>query len=220
MRFAACLVVLVSFAALAREPFPLSEDEFKMYLHYKQALADERVQAMKADKRLAAIARDSGYKLKELEKVVAKGNDAGDLKARCEGNLKEAFTAGELAGRAGRLELDATGAHAVAYVQWFNEKPELLTQEASVAAALASDACPIATSIQVWANDKAHPKARVFQALISGAGAGRIKLDKVKDFAETRYIKLFEKVKSVVNGDDLSAETTATAAVPAAPAKP
>ena len=79
-------------------------------------------------------------------------------------------------------------------VEWFNEKPENLLKEASFAAARAAEACPVASSIQVWAQDKAAPKSRVFQALISTSGATRIKLDKVADFADTRYVKLFEKV--------------------------
>jgi hypothetical protein len=46
------------------------------------------------------------------------------------------------------------------------------------------------------------------------ASARRINVDRVKDFAETRYLKLFEKVKSVANGDDLSAESGIPAAAP------
>lgn len=205
-------VAVVSSTAFAVEPLGISEDEFKMYQHYKLALEDQRVQAMKPAQRAAAIAKDAGYKLKDLQRAIEKGEAAGDLKAKCEANLKEAFSQGELAGRAGRLEVDTSAAHAVAYVQWLNEKPEALTIEACLAAAKAAEACPIASSIQVWAQDKASPKTRVFQALISSEGASRIKPDKVKDFADTRYLKLFEKVKSVVHGDDLSAESgTATA---------
>lgn len=208
------IVVAASSPALALEPLGISEDEFKMYQHYKLALEDQRVQAMKPEQRTTAIARDAGYKLKELQKAIEKGEAAGDLKAKCEANLKEIFSQGELAGRAGRLEVDTSAAHAVAYVQWLNEKPEALTVEACLAAAKAAEACPIASSIQVWAQDKASPKTRVFQALISSGSASRIKPDKVKDFADTRYLKLFEKVKSVANGDDLSADSGTAAAKP------
>ncbi|GMU62114.1 MAG: hypothetical protein AMXMBFR34_38770 [Myxococcaceae bacterium] len=212
--FLALVVLLSSAPVLAVEPLGLSEDEFKMYRHYKIALADERVQAMKPEKRLPAIAKDAGYKPKELEKAVARGDEAGDLKAKCEANLKEVFATGELAGRVGRLEVDTEAAHAVAYVQWFNAELKALPVEASFAAAKAAEACPIASTITVWAQDKAAPKARVFQALISGTGAKRIAVDKVKDFAETRYMKLFEKVKNVANGDDLSQESGTPPAAP------
>jgi hypothetical protein len=212
--FLALAVVLSSTPVAALEPIGITEDEFKMYRHYTLALADERVQAMKPEKRLPAIARDAGYKPKDLEKAVAKGEGAGDLKAKCEANLKEVFAVGELAGRVGRLEVDTEAAHAVAYVQWFNAEPKNLPVEASFAAAKAAEACPIASTITVWAQDKAAPKVRVFQALISGTGARRISVDKVKDYAETRYMKLFEKVKSVANGDDFPFESGTPTAAP------
>lgn len=201
--------LLAAPAVHAMEPLGISEDEFRMYRHYQMAMADERVQAMKPERRLAAIAKDGGYALKTLQAAVDKGQAAGDVKAHCEANLKEALSEGELAGRTGRLEVDTDGAQAVAYVEWFNTEPRQLAIEASFAAARAAEACPIASTITVWAQDKAAPKSRVFQALIGGAAARRINVSRVKDFAETRYLKLFEKVKSAVNGDDLSEESGA-----------
>ncbi len=207
-------VVAFSVPALAAEVLGLSEDEFKMYQHYKNALGDARVQAMKPEARAGAIAKDGGYKLKDLQKAIEKGEAAGDVKAKCEANLKEIFGQGELAGRIGRLEVDTSAAQAVAYVQWFNEEPKNLPIEASFAAARAAEACPIASTVTVWAQDKGAPKLRVFQALVSTASARRINIDRVKDFAETRYMKLFEKVKSVANGDDLTAESGTPTAQP------
>jgi hypothetical protein len=206
-RLFASLLVLLAVPAFALEALNLTEDEFKMYRHYKNALGDARVQAMKEAARLPAIAKDAGFKLKDLQSAIAKGEAAGDVKAKCEANLKEIFAAGELAGRIGRLEVDTDAAHAVAYVQWFNEEQKNLPVEASFAAARAAEACPIASTVTVWAQDKGAPKQRVFQALVSSQSARRINVDRVKDFAETRYMKLFEKVKSVANGDDLSAES-------------
>lgn len=207
-------LIAVAVPALALESFGVSEDEFKMYQQYQRALSDSRVQAMKPEVRLAAIAKDAGFKVQELQKAIEKGEAAGDVKARCETNLKELLGKGELAGRTGRLEVDITGAHPVAYVQWFNEEQKNLPVEASFAAAMAAEACPIATTVAVFAQDQAAPKQRVFQAIVSTASARRIKLDRVKDFAESRYLKLFEKVKSVANGDDLSAESGTPTARP------
>lgn len=202
-------LAVASFPLMARavEPLTLSEEEFKMAQHYRLALNDDRVQAMKPEARMAAIAKDAGYKLKDLQKAVEKAEGAGDLKARCESNLKELVAAGPLAGRIGRLEVDVTAAQAVTYVQWFNEEQRDLAVEASFAAARAAEACPIASTITVWAQDKGAPKLRVFQALISTPSARRINVEKVKDYASTRYLKLFEKVKNAANGDDLSSES-------------
>lgn len=212
--FLSFALILSAVPAFALEPLGLSEDEFRMFQQYKLAMADARVQAMKPEARVPAIAKDAGFKLKDLQKVIEKGEAAGDLKAKCEANLKEAFSKGELAGKTGRLELDASAAQAVAYVQWFNEEQKNLTVEACYAAARAAEACPIASTITVWAQDKGAPKLRVFQALISQTGAKRIAVDKVKDYAETRYMRLFEKVKNAANGDDLSAENGTPTAAP------
>lgn len=214
VRLTSLVVVILSAGAWALEPLNITEEEFKMYQHFKAASADERVMAMKPEARLPAIAKDAGFKLKDLQAAITKGEAAGDVKGKCEANLKEAMATLEFAARMGRLELDTTAAHPVAYVQWFNEEPKDLIVEASFAAAKAAEACPVASTIAVWAQDKANPKRRVFQALIAVGGATRIKLDKVKDFAETRYVKLFEKLKSVNNGDDLSAEAGAPSAKP------
>src|SRR4051812_34939334 len=93
--------VFASLTAVAAEPLPLSRDEFKMYRHYQAAIADPRVQKMKPESRVAAIAKDGKYKLKELQTVIAKGDEAGDLKAKCEANLREALEGTELKGRLG-----------------------------------------------------------------------------------------------------------------------
>lgn len=213
-RLVFAILVVFAVPVFAGEALGLTEDEFKMFQHYKIALTDARVQAMKPEARAAAIAKDAGFKLKDLQKAIEKGEAAGDVKAKCEANLKEALATGELAGRIGRLEVDTSAAHAVAYVQWFNEEQKNLPVEASFAAAKSAEACPIASTITVWAQDKAAPKMRVFQALVSSASARRINVERVKDFAETRYLKLFEKVKSVANGDDLTAESGTPTAQP------
>ncbi len=205
-RFALFLIAASAAPAFASDPLPLSRDEFKMYRHYKVAVEDPRVQKMKPEARVAAIAKDAKYKLKDLNAVIAKGDEAGDLKALCEKNLKESLEGTDLKGRVGKIEADLSEEHGVAYVQWLNEKPEVLPIEASIAAATAVGACPVVSTVQVWAMDKANPKARVFQGLIGATSAANIKVDKAKDFAVTRYMRLFEKVKSVSNGDDLSGE--------------
>jgi len=205
------VIVLIA----ASEPVGLTQEEFKMYRHFQQAMEDPRVQKMKSEKQHAAIAADAHYKLKDMEAAIAKAEAAGDFKGKCESNIKDALGATELKGRVGKVEVDITEPHAVGYVQWLNEAPDKLAYEATLAAAHANQACPILSTIQVWAQDKANPKARVFQALISASAASKISVDKAKDFAQTRYIRLFEKLKSVANGDDLTTESgTPTAATP------
>lgn len=207
-------VALSSAAALGSEPVELTVDEFKMYRHYLNAMEDPRVQKMKPDARLPAIAKDAKYKLPALKQAIARAEAAGDVKAKCEANIKEALAKGAVAGRISRVEVDAQEPHAVAYVQWLNEDLGKLPVEASVTAALTGGACPVLSTITVWAHDKARQDMRVFEGLISASNAARISVDKAKDFAETRYLRLFEKVKNAAAGDDLSAASGR----PAAPA--
>src|SRR5690349_20697137 len=87
-------VSALSGASANAEPIELSLEEFKMYRQYKNAMEDSRVQAMKPEQRLPAIAEDARFKVKDLKVAVAHGEAAGDLKARCEGSLREVLGQG------------------------------------------------------------------------------------------------------------------------------
>ncbi len=211
MRRLPLLALLALSPTTLAQPLELSVDEFKMFRQYQNALQDPRVQKMKPEARRPAIAKDAGYKLKDLDRAIEKGEAAGDLKARCESAVKEGLAQTELAARVGKVEVDVSEPHAVAYVQWLNEALPQLEEEASLVGLETARGCPILSTLQLWAQDKGNPSARVFQALISREAASRINKERIKDFADTRYIKLFEKVKSVALGDDLSAAPGASA---------
>lgn len=220
MRSLSFVLLALPTVALASAPVDMTREEFKMFRQWQKASADPQVEKIAPAKRNAAIAKDARFKLKDMEKAIAKGEAAGDLKATCEANLKEALGAGVVAGRLGTIEVDTEEPHAVAYIQWHNENTTQLEEEASWIAATASKQCPIVSTIQVWAMDKAAPKTRVFQALISGSAAAKINVDRAKDFADTRYIRLFEKVKNVANGDVITeGENVGTPAPEGAPAE-
>lgn len=188
------------------EGLGLTLEEFRMFRQYKNALEDERVQAMKPEKRLPAIAKNAGYKQKALEAAIEKGEAAGDLKAKCESRIKSALEAGSLAGRVGRIIVDAEDPEAIAYVQWKNLEQNQLEEEAAFSAYHASAACPIVSTIQVWAVNLGDEKQRVFEARIDPDRAQRFQPDRIKDFADTRYMRSFEAVKSISKGDSFEPE--------------
>ncbi len=196
--------------AMAEEPaapaagLGLTLEEFKMYRQYTNALEDSRVQKMKPEARLGAIAKNAGFKPKELQKAIDKGEAAGDFKRGCDDAVKAALDGAGFTGKVGKVDMDLSAPNAVGYVQWNNEDLAQLEEEASLLAAHTARACPLISDIQVWATDKSQGDKRVFQALISGANAAQIDPAKTKDFADTRYIRKFEKVKSAAKGDDLS----------------
>ena len=208
------LALVLPCAALAADPataeaqatpVDMTQEEFKMFRHWQKAMADPRVEQMKESQKNPAIAKDAGFKLKEMLKAIEKGEAAGDLKAACIAQVSAAFAAAPmLAGRGAKVEVDTAEPHAVAYVQWNNENLGQLEEEASLAASITAKQCPILSTIQVWAQDKANPTTRVFQALISRSAASKINGERAKDFADTRYIRLFERVKNVAYGDAIN----------------
>ncbi len=189
---------LVTFAlltsALTSAP-TMTRDEFKMFQHYKNALADPRVQKMKEEQRLPAIAKDAGFALKDLKRAVEKGEAEGDLKAACVESIKQAIAASTLGYQIDSIDVDTEQPHAVAYVSWINQTKERVIYEAVVAAKLVQGSCPLLSSIQLWAVETPKATTRVFEGLIPAASANNIDVAKAKDFAQTRYIRLFEKVK-------------------------
>jgi hypothetical protein len=211
----AILVLMLPALALAGPSIELTQEEFKMYRHWQRAIKDPRVEKMAPEKRNPAIAKDARFKLKDMEVAVEKGEAAGDLGAQCATAIRGALT-GPLGGALGTIEVDSGAPHAVAYVNWHNESLGKLEEEASLIAAHTAKACPILSTIQVTATDKANPRVRLFQALISQSAASRISIERARDFAHTRYIRLFESVKSIANGDtfDAAPETAAGGAAP------
>jgi hypothetical protein len=208
---AAVLLPAVSFAAA---PVELTQEEFKMFRHWQKAMNDPRVEKIKPGARNAAIARDARFKLKDMEQAIARGEAAGDLKAGCEASIREALSGTDLGGRLGTIDVDTSEPHAVAYVQWMNAQPSKLEEEAALAAVQTAKSCPLLSTIQVWAQDASAPKVRVFQGLISQTAAARINPERIKDFASTRFIRLFENVKNVAKGDVIVPEGAPADAAP------
>jgi len=200
MRRLSLLLAALPAITFAAEPVQMTQEEFKMFRHWQKAMKDPQVEKIPEGKRNAAIAKDARFKLKDMEKAIAVGEAEGDLKAKCEANVKEALESA-IAGQVGTVEVDISEPHAVAYVQWNNGNVTQLEEEASLVAAHTAKACPIVSTITVWAQDTANPKTRVFEALISRSAASKINIERAKDFADTRYIRLFEKVKNVAKGD-------------------
>lgn len=204
------IVTIALHSVVRAESLDLSLEEFKMFQHYRNALEDPRVQKMKPEARLGAIAKDAGFKVKDLQRAIERGERAGNLKVQCEQAVRGELEKTELSGRVGKVDIDTENPHAVAYVMWLNEDPTKLDQESSLAAASTIRGCPIVSTIQIWSQAKDNPKVQVFQALISESAAKNIKFDRIKDFATTRYMRLFEKVKSVNHGDSFQVEPSAT----------
>ena len=176
-------------------PVNLSEDEFKTYDDYLDALQDERVMKMRPNQRLAAIARNFKLSTSKLKGIVDKGQQWPNIEAigkACEDGIRASFQGTSLAERLDMVQVDVGNAHVVSYVSWLEGEPEKLKEEAVLIAAKVKKAAPISADIRIWAEDPKDKNHKVFDGLILGEAAGRFQESRIPDFAKTRYIKAFQ----------------------------
>ena len=191
---AVLLLALTPKAARAEGALTITRPQYRLFKEYEDALRDERVQKLKDKERLPAIAHNFKIKEKDLREAVALGEQQASQVEGVEGSaLKSAFQGSALQGRTGELRVDASKGHVVTYVQWFNADPALLDQEACLAAERAVTAAPLTGTVFLYANDAAKKDQKIYSSLISAENAARIKEDQIHDFAQTRYVRLFEK---------------------------
>jgi hypothetical protein len=176
---------------------PITAQEFKLWRDYQSALEDPRVQKMAEKDRIPNIARNFRVPEKVLREAIAKGEEYGEkVGPTAEEAIRAAFDDTELSGRIQRVKVDASGAHPIAYVTWLPDRPERFDREACLVAARVRKAAPLVGTIKLEVSNPGGPEGTFqFEALISAASADRIDERKIVDFASTRYIKLFEKVK-------------------------
>jgi hypothetical protein len=180
-------------------PVNLSEDEFKTYDDYLDALQDERVVKLSPNKRLAAIARNFKISTAKLKGIVDKGQQWPNLEAigkACEDGIRASFQGTPLADRLDMVQVDVGNAHVVSYLSWLEGEPERLPEEAVLIAAKVKKAAPISADIRIWAEDPKDKTHKVFDGLILGEAAGRFQESRIPDFAKTRYIKAFQFAKT------------------------
>jgi hypothetical protein len=192
------LLALFARAPAARaEGMDLTEEQFKTYHDYLDALQDPRVEKTKPEDRLAKIAHNFHIPVPKLKEAIEKGERHGDMKAiaaTCEQAIRDSLVGTPLEGRVVYLMVDTREGHVVTYVSWKVGKPEALEQEACLIAVRVRKAAPISADLRLWAVGPADPDHRVFDGMISGEAAGKIQEKRIADFAATRYIKLFEQL--------------------------
>jgi hypothetical protein len=187
------LAVLSGRVGRAEEP-PMTADEFGLWRDYTDALSDERVVKMKEKDRLPAIARNFHVSEKKLRDAVKKGEEWGNqIGPMSEKAATTALEGTPVAPRIKELRFDTSHSHVVAYVTWLVDQPAQIAKEACLIALRCAKNAPIAKTLSLRAVDGADHQ--VFSGLISREAALRINEARIPDFADTRFIKLFEKVE-------------------------
>ncbi len=195
------LVVCSSAPALAG--VELSEEDFRLYCGYLDALARPDVQKLKDKAKEAKLAKLAKVKPAALATAVEKGQKAGST---C-GEIGKTAAAGAksaleqaLPGRITFFELDDSDpSHVVARVSWLGIEKKKLVEEAALVAAILAETAPITKTIALRgvnpaATDRSADDAGWFDAKISRLNASRIEKPKIWEYATTRYRRLFDGV--------------------------
>jgi hypothetical protein len=187
-------------AVALAEPVQMTEAQYRLYFDYLGALTDPRVVKLAEAKRLPAIAHNFKVTPAVLKVAVEKGQQYGPEIANigkvCEEAIREGVKGTPLEDRLVAVQLDVSDAHAVAYVTWTADKPEMIDQEASFLAARVKKVAPIWADLKLVALDPRDKAVKRFDGLITGDAALNIRENRIADFATTRYIKLFEKPRT------------------------
>jgi hypothetical protein len=202
MRLALAAVVVLA-AVPATAAVDLTEEDYRLYCGYLDALERPELAKLKAKAKNAKIARMAKVKPSVLSSAVAKGEKAGatcdEIGKAAQADAKAALDKA-LPGRIYFFELDTSDpSHVVASVGWLGIDKKKLIEEASLVASTIATAAPMTKTIALRgadpsAADKTADTAGWFDAKITGVSAKRIDASKIWEYAATRYRRLFDGV--------------------------
>lgn len=208
------LATLLAAVALAGPPalaaVDLSEEEFRLYCGYLDAIQQPAVAKLSGkarDKKVATLAK---VKLPVLLGAVEKGERAGstcdEIGKKVEVDAKAAVESA-LPGRVVVFNFDDSDpSHVVAQVTWLGiDKKKVVDEAALLAVTLANEAKITKTiairAVDPTATDKLADEAMWWEGKITRPNAVRIDRAKITDYALTRYVRLFDGCKTNVGAD-------------------
>lgn len=199
----------LSFAGPAHAGVDLTEEEYRLYCGYLDELEKPEIKKLKsAAARDKAIAKKAKVKPAALAAAVGKGEKVGatcaEIGKKVEADAKLAVEGAITPGRVVVFNFDASDpAHVVAQVTWLGiDKKKVLEEASRLAYGLANDAKIVKTiairAVDPSASDKLSDEAMWWEAKITRAQASRIDKTKIADYASTRYVRLFDGCKTII----------------------
>lgn len=199
----------LSHAPPARAAVDLSEEEYRLYCGYLDELEKPDIKKLKTTAaRDKAIAKRAKVKPAALAAAVGKGEKVGatcaEIGKKVEADAKLAVEGAITPGRVVVFNFDASDpSHVVAQVTWLGiDKKKVLEEASRLAYGLANDAKIVKTiairAVDPSASDKLSDEAMWWEAKITRAQAGRIDKTKIADYATTRYVRLFDGCKTII----------------------
>lgn len=182
----------------------ITGEDYRLFCGYLDALEEPKVKAIKnekqRDQRIAKMAKLSVKKLKAaVDKVEKLGATCDEVGKKLEADALAALQKA-LPGRVAVYQLDYSDPdHVVALMTWKGGDKKQLEEEAALVAKTIADTSPIVRTIAVrgvnpLVKDATSDEATWFEAKITRDRAARIDTKSIKDFADTRYIRLFDNV--------------------------
>ncbi len=206
----AALLALALAGGPARAAVDLTEEEFRLYCGYLDAIVQPAVAKLKGKARDQKVASMAKVKLPVLLAAVEKGERAGatcdEIGKKVEGDAKAAVDAA-LPGRVVVFNFDDSDpSHVVAQVTWLGIDRKKVLEEASLLAATLAAEAKITKTIAIravdpGAADKLADEAMWWEGKITRPNAVRIDRAKIPDYALTRYVRLFDGCKTNVGAD-------------------
>jgi hypothetical protein len=182
----------------------ITGEDYRLFCGYMDALERDDIKKLKGkarDKKIAKLAKMSASKLmKSVKKVQTKGATCDEVGKIAESESKSAIEAA-LGPRVLLYVLDYSDpSHVVASVVWMAMDQKKVVQEAATIAKTLADTVPIAKTIAIQAmkpgeKDPKNKAAVWFEAKAGPKRVANIDPKRIKDFADSRYIRLFDGVK-------------------------
>ena len=183
----ALFVVMIPFQAFAEDAVSCSD--------YRDGCQDARLAKADDGERVRRIAASLGVTPTRLREAVDKVTAAGpDLDRKAEKSIDEKIRQTRVGTRSVKVDVDASQGHVVAGVHWTCDNPYELEMDAAAVAWAVGQGAPIVKTVAMWCTDKTGTKQ--FSGKIDRQASLRIEPARIDRFAKTRYIKLFEDVKT------------------------
>lgn len=200
---AAAVVLTLAVGALdanATEIGDVSKEEFFAASYYEQALADDRIKKIKQENaRINKIAKSIKLSSKKLRAAIDKvGGLDGDPTKLATAAINDGFKGSRVEGRVITVLINASEPkHVVAYVRFHAKKAPDVVKDASTIAHIVASKTPFVSTVSLSAVHPAAPRdsrKSMWGAKISVDRAVNIRPDRIEDYADRLYKRLFEVV--------------------------
>ena len=211
-RFWPSFVVALAFVVAAARPaaaaVDLNEDEYRLYCGYLNEIEKPDVRKLKGAARDKKIAMKAKVKPSVLAAAIGKGERIGatcaEIGKKVEDDARQAVDAAITHGRVVVFNFDYSDpSHVVAQVTWLGlDRKKVLEEASRLSAALASEARIVKTiairAVDPSAADKLSEEAMWWEAKITRGQASRIEKSEISDYAQTRYVRLFDGCRTTI----------------------